>query len=127
MCRFVVVLLALASICARPQSGELEFLKSQFPAHVSGNVTSKSDPLIQRIYSKYEQRVKALTMETLAPEVLDMRRSAENDIFWAEREPKDSDSKMTSSQKHACRQNVSWLKQKFIPYLQRLAQLQRGR
>lgn len=130
MKRILVLALALVSIAAAPSgsnSGGLELLKFQFPSHVSGPVTSKSDPIVQAVFLKYERRVQAITSDSLADDVLWLTAQISRDIAFAQRAPENPSNQLTSSQKHAYRQNASWLKQKLLPYVQRLAQFQRGR
>jgi hypothetical protein len=127
MNRIAAILLALAALGAKPSTATLERLKAQFPPHVAGPVTPSSDPAVQRLFLKYRQRVHALTVDTLANELLALRRDAERDLARAEKAPTHKDSKLNGSQRHATRQNATWLRQKLIPYLNRLAQLQRGR
>jgi hypothetical protein len=121
------ILLVLAATVGSSAPGELERLKAQFPPHVAGPVTANSDPAVQRVFLKYRQQVNALTLETLANGILAIRREAERDLIAVEREAGSKQVKLTSAQRHASRQNAIWLKQKLLPYLNRLAQFQRGR
>lgn len=121
------ILLVLAAAGMQPAPGELERLKAHFPPHVAGPVTATSDPAVQRIFLKYRQQVDALTLDTLADAILAIRREAERDLIAVEREADSKRVKLTSAQRHANRQNAIWLKQKLLPYLNRLAQFQRGR
>lgn len=127
MQRLFVLLLALAALGAKPTPSTLDRLKAQFPPHVAGPVTAASDPAVQRLFLKYRQRVNALTLDTLAERLLALRREAERDLARAEKAPAHKDSKMNGSQRHATRQNAIWLRQKFLPFLDRLTQFQRGR
>lgn len=127
MSHVVLFLLALAALGAQPAATDLDGLKALFPPHVAGPVSSTSDPAVQRLFFKYQSRVERLTTETLATDLLALRREAERDLVSTEKPPARKSAKPTSSQRHAQWQNAVWLRQKLIPYLQRLAQFQRGR
>lgn len=124
---FAAILLVLAMVGGSSTAGGLERLKTHFPPHLAGPVTAKSDPAVQRIFLKYRRQVDALTPDTLAEGLLVLRREAERDLIAIERDAGSKQVKLTSAQKHAHRQNAIWLKQRLLPYLNRLAQFQRGR
>lgn len=112
----------------------LETLKRNFPSHISGPVTPKSDPLIQECFNAYRKRVSSMTMESLADDINDLRRSMEIMIARYEYLSDRSNSKdpewklamQTPSMRAAIAANLSWLKSKMRPYVARLESFQRG-
>lgn len=122
-------LLALLLTAAAASAETLENLKSQFPTHVAGPITDKSDPAVQQCWNKYHKQVMALTESNLSATVKRMQDQATHEFTDIEiRLRRDQERRvMTAANKHAEQQNVAWLKQKLIPYLKRLAQFQRGR
>lgn len=104
---------------------QLDAMKAQFPKHVAGKVTPRSEPLVQQMYEKYKKRVEKITIDSLSKDVIWLTDHVRDDIrssAWGRNE-----GRLTQSQRHAHEQNESWLKQKMLPYVQKLAQIQRGR
>ena len=126
--RLPIVALALltagSTSAAESRAAQLEAFKRQFPDHVAGTVTEKSDVTVQRFWRKYHDAVQALDLATLAEKIESIRQNLSTDILFSDRER----TRPTNSARaqHAAEQNIIWMRQKLIPYLQRLEQFQRG-
>ena len=128
--RFLLAMLWLClatSGAAQDRAAQLEALKGQFPSHVAGPITDRSDPAIQRCYNKYKSRVDRLTVDNLAEEIYRLQEAATDEFTFTERRLRNNRGVLDASGKHAEQQNANWLKQKLIPYLKRIVQFQRGR
>ncbi|MBI5768885.1 MAG: hypothetical protein HZA93_13895 [Verrucomicrobia bacterium] len=124
----LLFLIFAGSLVAAPTRAEqLEILKKQFPPHVSGKVTGSSDAVSQRYFAKYQSAVDALRLETLATQLLTLRESAHTDIIELERMQTNANKTFSQNTRTAARRNVSWIKERVMPYLARLEQFQRGR
>ena len=121
---FALLSIPLLAADATPRERQLQQLKAQFPSHVAGPVTDKSEAHVQACYRKYRDSVMGLRLEDLAERVTELRREIDYDISFADLEIERS---KLESEKHGIRQNVSWLREKLTPYVNRLAQFQRGR
>ncbi len=124
-----LLLLIFTAVIAKGQDREssLDALTKQFPAHIAGKINERTDPHIRTCYEKYFRMNEAITEETAAEQIVKMRAAVESDVrsfTWKLEDPK---SVLDSPSRQALRQNISWLKQKVVPYLNRLAQQQRGR
>jgi glutamate racemase len=107
------------------RAAALEKLKREFPAHVAGPVTPKSDPAIQACWNKHRGIVQGMTLDNLAGQINQLRVEVDRDLALT---PVDMERAGTqSSVRHAMQQNIIWLRQKVVPYLRRLEQFQRGR
>lgn len=118
---------ALFAFAIAAPADKLEELKKAFPTHIAGQVTEKSDPAVQKCFNKYRDRVMALTMENLATDLYKIQEAANWEFVDTERRLRNRNNILNSAGRHAEEQNVTWLKQKLIPYLKRLVQFQRGR
>ena len=73
----------------------------------------------------FRSAVQSLDLATLADKIEGLRKSLSTDIIFSDVER----TRPTNSARaqHAAEQNIIWMRQKLIPYLQRLEQFQRGR
>ena len=111
-------------MAATPREQQLDQLKAQFPSHIAGPVTEKTEAHVQTCFRKYHNLVMALRLDDLAEQLTELRREIDNDISFADLEIERA---KLESEKHGIRQNVSWLREKLTPYVNRLVQFQRGR
>jgi hypothetical protein len=125
-CLLAFLLLATFAFAAAP-SADLEALKAQFPPHVAGPVTDKSDAVTQRYFFKYQAIVKGLTPDTVAAQALRMRESAAVDLSRLESIQRNDNKTYDSNTRAAARKSAVWIRERLMPYLGRLAQFQRGR
>jgi hypothetical protein len=115
---------ACPAVAATPREQQLEQLKKQFPSHVAGPVTDTSEAHVQVCYRKYHNLVSALQVDSLAEQITELRREVDFDLTRAEF---DLERAALQSEKVGIRQNMSWLREKVTPYINRLMQFQRGR
>lgn len=126
----LVVILALQSLAPAAtdiREAQLEQLKRAFPTHVAGEVTERSDPAVIQCFTKYRRRVVGLKMDGLATALQRIKDDAAWELREIETRLHHWRSWPKSSSRHAEQQNGNWIRQKLIPYLNRLQQFQRGR
>lgn len=114
-------------LAADMREQRLEELRLQFPEHVSGIVTEKSEAHVQVCYKKYRNLVFALRLEALPEQIVSLERHVSADIHQSEYLLRNSAVELSEPERIGVRQNITWLQQRVTPYLKRLSQFQRAK
>lgn len=115
------------ALAATTGASGLEKLKREFPGHVAGPVTAKSNPAVVQCWNKYQREVMSLEAEGLAQQIQRIKDHVAREIEEIEWRLEDPKNRIKSSTRAAEAQNRDWLKLKLVPYIKKLEQLQRGR
>ena len=100
----------------------LEKLKAEFPAHVAGAMTEKTDSTVRACYFKFKRLTDRLTDTNLADELAELRKAVDSDLYFLNR-LKAHDDERSPATRTARRQNEAWLRQRVGPYVARLERL----
>lgn len=114
-----------ATVPPNERALKLEALKKEFPAHVAGKVTKKSDPAIQACYEKYSSLVAGANEDNLPGDIIRLRQMIDGDLVQIPYQLGNSPA-LTAASRHALTQNVRWLQERMVPYLHRLETFQKG-
>lgn len=121
----------LAAVCGSfgadtaGKAARLEKLKGEFPAHVAGAITERTDSTVRACYFKFKGLVDRLTETNMADEVARLRAALDEDLYFLDRLRAHNDEKSPAT-RTARRQNEAWLRQRVRPYVARIERLQRG-
>jgi hypothetical protein len=125
--RLLLVLCLLPAWAFGASIDRLTQLKREFPGHPAGEVTNKSNPAVIQCWRKYHDRVGALTMDNLPQQIQRLKDDAAQELSEIEYRLEDPKNRIKASTRAAEGQNRDFIKLRFIPYLKRIEQFQRGR
>lgn len=122
-----VVAVAGAAEAGATKAAALERLKREFPVCLSGPLSDTTDPHIAECYKKWRAAADGVKAATLAEDVVRLRRTLHNEMREASIQQGDSYRVLRSDTKAAIRKNMTWLRTKVSPWVDRLASVQKGR
>jgi ABC-type iron transport system FetAB permease component len=104
----------------------LEQLKREFPGHVAGLVTTKSNPAVVQCWNRYHDMVMGLQLDGLPLQIQRIKDQVAQEIREIEQRLSSRGNRIEST-RAAEAQNRDWLKLKMVPYIKKIEQAQRGR
>lgn len=123
---FLLLLVVPCFSASGTRERAVEEAKRAFPGCVVP-LTESTDPHIAGCYRKWKQKAEEVQADSLADDVLRLRAELHNELINLNHQAADPHRILRSDTRAAIRKNMTWLRSRVSPWIDRLAQIQRGR